>query len=643
MRPHRGGRPAGGRGVADRPGLLPASRGEHRADRGSGGRRRRPGRRRTRGRRYGGRGRAAGAGEGQGSARQRKPGDDAHRDRQAPGGAGDRPAPGSVHRRRTEGRGRLEGAGRGGVAFPPADAPGAVAGDLAGRLAARAGAGDHRHAGGAADLHGAPDRCAGGEEGHRAAGQRVQEGVGQGEHPLQARRGVARHPGGDGPSGRVPGGVRGRGDAAGAGARVQDPGAGLPADGADHFEGVVHQPLPARADQALGRAGVPFLQPHAPAGDRGPGAGGAVRERGEHLRYVRRRYLSAEAARAIAVQIANATFAARSTELWGQGSTAVASDSTHVRAYDQNLFTEWHSRYGGRGVLIYWHVEKKSLAIHSQLINCTASEVAAMIEGAMRHGTTMDVEANYTDSHGQSEIGFGVTRLLNFDLLPRIKRINKVKLYRPVAGEPDAYPQLTPALTRPIRWELIAQQYDQMIKYATAIRTRTASTEAILRRFTRNASHPTYAAMLEVGRAQKTIFVARYLRLRDLQWEIEEGLNVMESSNGANSVIAYGKGGEISSNRRDEQEMFVLCLRILPSALVYLNTLMLQDILGEPEWADLLTPADRRGLTPLFWSHVRPYGEVNLDMGARLNLAAATVPGPRSPADTDDRQPAGRP
>ncbi|GGZ41539.1 hypothetical protein GCM10010344_02870 [Streptomyces bluensis] len=108
----------------------------------------------------------------------------------------------------------------------------------------------------------------------------------------------------------------------------------------------------------------------------------------------------------------------------------------------------------------------------------------------MRHGTTMDVEANYTDSHGQSEIGFGITRLLDFDLLPRIKRINKVKLYRPVAGEPDAYPQLAPALTRPIRWELIAQQYDRMIKYATAIRTRTASTEAILRRFTRNASRP---------------------------------------------------------------------------------------------------------------------------------------------------------
>ena len=29
-----------------------------------------------------------------------------------------------------------------------------------------------------------------------------------------------------------------------------------------------------------------------------------------------------------------------------------------------------------------------------------------MIEDAMRHGTSMDVEANYTDNHSQSEIGF---------------------------------------------------------------------------------------------------------------------------------------------------------------------------------------------------------------------------------------------
>ncbi|GAA3169039.1 hypothetical protein GCM10020001_113940 [Nonomuraea salmonea] len=153
------------------------------------------------------------------------------------------------------------------------------------------------------------------------------------------------------------------------------------------------------------------------------------------------------------------------------------------------------------------NTERGSMVVHSQTLRASASEVHAMIEGAVRHGTTMKVEGNYVDSRGQTEIGFGVTRLLGFDLLPRIKRINKVKLYRVESGESDLYPRLTPAMTRPIKWEVIEHNYDQMIKYATAIKQGTASTEAILRRFTESASHPTYQAMLEVGRAQKTIFV----------------------------------------------------------------------------------------------------------------------------------------
>jgi hypothetical protein len=73
--------------------------------------------------------------------------------------------------------------------------------------------------------------------------------------------------------------------------------------------------------------------------------------------------------------------------------------------------------------------------------------------------------------------------------------------------------------------------------------------------------------------------------------------------------------------------MTVLCLRILQAALVYVNTLMLQDVLAEDEWNELLTAEDRRGLTPLFWQHVLPYGEVKLDMTARLNIRTAAASG----------------
>jgi len=356
------------------------------------------------------------------------------------------------------------------------------------------------------------------------------------------------------------------------------------------------------------------------AADRGPDDRGPD----EHdLYYARRWYLTTELAEALAVQIANATFAARHKAVWGEGSSAVASDSTHFGAWDQNLFTEWHSRYGGRGVLIYWHIERKSMVIHSQLLSCNASEVAAMIQGAIHHGTEMDVKANYVDTHGQSVVGFGLTRLLGFDLLPRIKRINHIRLYPPARGE--EFPNLASAMVgRAIDWDLIAAQYDYVIKYATSIKSNAASTTAILRRFHRtNLMHPTYQAIQEIGRAQRTIFACRYLQDRDLQREVNAAIKVAESWNAGNAVLHYGKGGDIPGNRRDEQELTVLCLRVLQASVSFLNTLLIQDVLADGDLQ--LAAEDQRAITPLFWSHIAPYGEVTLDMTRRISLSNDTI------------------
>jgi len=247
--------------------------------------------------------------------------------------------------------------------------------------------------------------------------------------------------------------------------------------------------------------------------------------------------------------------------------------------------TEWHIRYGGRGVMIYWHVEKKSACIYSQLKRCSSSEVAAMIEGVMRHSTEMSVEKNYVDSHGQSDVAFAFCHLLGFQLLPRLKGVTKKKLYRPESGQPDAYPSLQAILTRPINWELIAKQYDEMVKYATALRLGTAETESILKRFTRdNLKHPTYQALLELGKVKRTMFLCRYLESEALRQEIHEGLNVVERWNGTSGFIFFGKGGEVATNRLEDQEISVLSLHLLQTCLVYVNTLMIQNVLGEPSW-----------------------------------------------------------
>jgi TnpA family transposase len=339
----------------------------------------------------------------------------------------------------------------------------------------------------------------------------------------------------------------------------------------------------------------------------------------QDLLYVRRRYIHKDQLRSAIGDVINAIFSIRLPHIWGEGTTTCASDSKHFGAWDQNLLTQYHLRYGGRGVMIYWHVEKKSTCIYSQLKTCSSSEVAAMIEGVLRHCTNMNVQKNYVDSHGQSEVAFAFTHLLGFQLMPRLKRIKVQKLYRPHVGQSDAYPNLQPILTRPINWDLIRQQYDQMVKFTTALRLGTAETEAILKRFSKNPfKHPTYLALLELGRVIKTIFLCQYLDSKEVRREVNEGLNVVERWNGVNDFIFYGKGGEFASNRLESQELSVLSLHLLQICLVYVNTLMIQSVLEQKHWQQKLTEIDKRAISPLIFSHVNPYGTFKLDLNERI-------------------------
>jgi len=71
------------------------------------------------------------------------------------------------------------------------------------------------------------------------------------------------------------------------------------------------------------------------------------------LAYVRRRYISVDTLRRAIAIVADGTLQARNPAIWGSGTTACASDSKHYGAWDQNLTTQWHVRYGGRGIIIY--------------------------------------------------------------------------------------------------------------------------------------------------------------------------------------------------------------------------------------------------------------------------------------------------
>jgi TnpA family transposase len=254
----------------------------------------------------------------------------------------------------------------------------------------------------------------------------------------------------------------------------------------------------------------------------------------------------------------------------------------------------------------------------------TASEVASMIEGLLRHLTSAEIGRQYTDTHGASIVGFAFAHLLGFQLLPRLKNIGSARLYRPGVRADESWPELAPVLSaKTIDWDLIARQYDQMINtpqrcgWGPLRRTRCCgvSPEAALK-------HPTYQAIEEVGRVIRTAFICDYLADEALRREIHEGLNVVENWNSANKEIFYGKAGELTGDDKEHVEVSALALHLIQAAIGYLNTIMIQIVLRDPVWRDRLTDADRRGLSALFWTHLNLYGRLELDMNTHLDLSS---------------------
>jgi TnpA family transposase len=344
----------------------------------------------------------------------------------------------------------------------------------------------------------------------------------------------------------------------------------------------------------------------------------------DDLLYYRQHYMHQDGIRQAVSALTNLILERRDPLVWGE-CTACASDGKQVESYDQNLMAGSNPHYRNRGIIVYWHVDTNSLCIYSQIKSINSSEVINMIEGIIRHDTNMKIERNYTDTHGQSEVAFAFCHLLGIKLMPRFKRIKEQKLSFLDKDFLAEVPALNGVLERkPIDWELILEQYDEMIKYVIALKEQIGSPEAILRRFSSsNESNRTYKAFAELGKVIKTIFLCQYLTDLETRVEVHDGLNIVEHWNSVNSFISYGHGSKLASNDTDKLEMRVLSLHLLQNVLILANTTMIDKVIIENGFLDQMEEEDHRSLTPLYKSNINPYGSFKLDFDKVFLLEVA--------------------
>ena len=177
-----------------------------------------------------------------------------------------------------------------------------------------------------------------------------------------------------------------------------------------------------------------------------------------------------------------------------------------------------------------------------------------------------------------------------------------------------------PIVKGSIDFDLIEQHYDEILEITAALKYKKTTADSITRQFNAtNYQSSLFKAFRELGRAQRSIFLCKYLSDENLRAEISAGLNITENWNSMAKAIHYADNIDIRSNDVTEQEVSILCVHFLQLCIVYLNFLLIQNLANDDDKLKLNISASD-SITPTFYFHINLYGAIDLSFNSKLNI-----------------------
>lgn len=302
---------------------------------------------------------------------------------------------------------------------------------------------------------------------------------------------------------------------------------------------------------------------------------------------------------------------------WGSGKH-VSADGTKLDLYEENLLSEYHIRYGGYGGIGYYHVSDTYIALFSHFIPCGHYEAVYILDWLHQNQSDVQPDTLHGDTHAQSYPVFALAYLLGIDLMPRIRNIPSLALYRP--DKRYRYQHIDALFTGSINFKLIEKHLNDMLRVVISIKQGRITASTILRMLgTYSRKNKLYFAFRELGKVIRTIFLLRYITEIEVRQVIQAATNKSEEFNGFRRWLFFGDEGIIAENIRHEQRKVVKYNHLVANMVILHNaekmTRLLRDLADE---GTAITPDILAGLSPYRTAHINRYGDYILNLSRNI-------------------------
>ena len=328
------------------------------------------------------------------------------------------------------------------------------------------------------------------------------------------------------------------------------------------------------------------------------------------LRYVLNGYIREETLINANAEIVNHHHLLPISRFHGKGEIS-SSDGQRFRLRADSLLASYYPRYYGyydKAISIYTHVSDQYSVFNTKVISCSPREALYVLDGLLENNTILQPKAHTTDTHGYTEIIFALCNLLGFYFMPRIRDLKKQQLYKPDKNfTADIF---SPLLKKSVNLNLIAEQWDSMMRVIVSLKNKTVPAHIIVERLMGSSpSDRLSRAFTDFGRLIKTQYILRYISDAELRRNVRVQLNKGEYRHKLPRWIFFANQGIFNTSDFEEIMNKASCLSLVSNCILYWNTKKIGKIIDQlKHQGEEITEEALARISLLPYKHVLPQG-----------------------------------